>query len=89
MPDLNTPPDYAGPIEPGMRFIWEPLKPHAWCRCLVVEVRDRPGDERMILCEASGGLYPGFKEGERSWVEESRFREAVIPEPAVTAFAFS
>jgi hypothetical protein len=59
---------YDGPIKPGLRFIWEPGKPHAHELIEVVRVSDT-GD--MVRSRAVGGI--------EYWNDVSRFRESVVP----------
>lgn len=68
---------YTGPIEPGMVFIWECDKPHAWARVEVVEVGERFGEPAVKARVLAGkGTV-----GEDYWNDEDRFREAAEPEP--------
>ena len=68
---------YAGKIDVGMEFVWEPDDSRARTKIVVTELKasgpeDGPGGELWIRSKASGdsGLGP--------WNEESRFREAVV-----------
>lgn len=61
---------YSGPIEPGMRFTWEPNDPHARCDLTVTRVVKRAPAETMVFSVEDG-------EREECWNDESRFREAV------------
>lgn len=68
---------YTGPIEVGMRFIWEPTNPGARERIEVVKILDptADGDEAMIFAKPLGTMrkdHPGYPN------DESRFREAVV-----------
>jgi hypothetical protein len=64
MPNVN----YDGPIKPGLRFIWEPGKPHA--HELIEVVRLNEAGDMVQNIAVDGSMY---------WNDVSRFREAVIP----------
>ncbi len=71
---------YTGPIEVGMRFLWEPMKPQATSHIKVIERKINSDDEMWITTRAwlptskVGGSY----DGETNFNDESRFREAVV-----------
>jgi hypothetical protein len=67
---------YTGPIEPGMRFMWQPLTPDMYCEIVVTRVVARD-DERVIWSSAT---WP-YSQQYRTEIpnEEWRFRESVMP----------
>lgn len=67
--------DYDGPIEPGMTFVWEPLKPHA---CLHVQVTRVEGEMLWTRSWVKHSRVNGAYEGEETWNEVGRVREAVM-----------
>lgn len=73
--------EYEGPIEKGMRFLWEPMKPHATEHLIVIERRINEDDEMWITTRAwvATSKVDGGYTGQTCWNDESRFREAVIP----------
>jgi len=81
-PDQDEAPEsggYAGEIEVGDRFVWEPDKPHARELIRVSRIEERAGDERLIYSVpvATGRLGGGFlADGFPN--DESRFREACV-----------
>jgi hypothetical protein len=70
--------EYAGPITAGDHFIWEPDKPTAWCHIEVMRVEDRGTTDRVVWSRVvqSNRWNP---EGQETWNDESRFREACRP----------
>lgn len=64
---------YTGPIEVGMRFVWEPELPPARCLIEVAKVVPVLGGDSKIFTFVPGSVVDPV------WNEESRFREAVIP----------
>lgn len=64
---------YTGPINPGMRFVWEPNNPRARCVIKVERMVIKHGGENRIYTSVVGSS------DDPVWNEESRFREAVIP----------
>jgi len=73
-----APEGYDGPINPGDHFIWEPDKPSAWCHIEVMRVEDRGTTDRVVWTRVvqSNRFNP---EGQETWNDESRFREACRP----------
>jgi hypothetical protein len=68
---------YAGPIEPGEIYAWEPDLPHARQLMLVTRVANRAPDEPAIWCAP---IADGQAQHDKAvWNDESRFREAVVP----------
>lgn len=74
--------DYEGPIEVGMTFLWEPMKPHATVHIKVASVVDN-GEEKWIETRSwvARDKVSGGYDGDPGWNDEGRFREAVIPVP--------
>lgn len=71
---------YDGPIEVGMRFIWEPDDPRAFALIEVTRLIDRSPDERIIWSKRVRAARAGpTKADDDVWSEEGRFREAVTP----------
>jgi len=72
---------YRGPIDIGMRFIWEPDLPHARQEIMVIGVMtDADPFNRKIQARAlSPNLFPGQGIGNQVWNDEGRFREACVP----------
>lgn len=71
---------YKGPIEVGMTFLWEPMKPHATTHIIVTARKINEDDEMWIetqdwvqTTKISGGYT-----GDKWWNDESRFREACV-----------
>lgn len=71
----DEPTGYAGPIEPGMQFVWERDKPHARCTVTVTKVVERQFRDRQIWAYDDRFCKPPRE----VWNDESRFREAVTP----------
>ncbi len=70
--------DYAGPIEPGMVFAWEPFLPWARELIIVAEIAgSRIGTYRQIGTYSFPASFEGYKD--MRWNDISRFREAVAP----------
>jgi hypothetical protein len=70
-PALFHPP-YKGPIEPGMRFIWEPTNSYARAEVEVLKLGNT-FNEPSVLTRGGRGLY---RQGDEYWNTEERFREA-------------
>lgn len=83
-PHVPEPPPrdpYEGPIETGMRFVWEPDKPQIRCVLEVTEFIDEgdPYDSLVRTMILVPDTYPQSKPGAISANSERRFREACIP----------
>lgn len=72
--------EYTGPIERGMRFLWEPMKPHATEHLIVIERKINSDDEMWITTRSwvATSKVTGDYTGETCYNDESRFREAVM-----------
>lgn len=72
--------DYIGPIEVGMRFLWEPMKPHATDHMKVIETKINGDGELWITTRSwvADSQVSGDYVGTTAWNDESRFREAVV-----------
>lgn len=70
---------YTGPIEVGMTFLWEPMKPWATEHVKVVEVKDN-GEELWMTTKGwePTSRVSGDYTGPVYWNSEDRFREAVV-----------
>lgn len=69
---------YAGKIDVGDLYTWEPDLPHALAEIVVVRIEERQGNEPIIWSRSH--LRPMHLYFNRTcWNDESRFREAVIP----------
>lgn len=72
---------YVGPIEIGMKFLWEPQRPWATQHCKVTSITMKDSDgEKWIGSRAwvSDSKVSGDYTGEEVWNTANRFREAVI-----------
>jgi hypothetical protein len=72
--------EYTGPIERGMRFLWEPMLPHATQHCIVIDRKINSDDEMWITTRAwvATSKVSGDYTGETCYNDEGRFREAVV-----------
>lgn len=70
---------YDGPIEQGMRFLWEGDKAHARCVVSVTGFGQVDGERTIRGVVEQVGPTTISAIGEENWNEESRFREAVVP----------
>ena len=70
-------PRYDGPIEEGMRFVWEGDRPTARCVVEVVGFGEFGGERTIRGKVVEAG--PLSELDSIAWNEESRFREAVVP----------
>lgn len=72
--------EYTGPIERGMRFLWEPMKPHATRHIKVIKREINSDDEMWIETRewVADSKISGDYVGKTCWNDESRFREAVV-----------
>lgn len=75
---------YEGPIEVGMRFVWEPLLSYATSHVAVTKIlpeewqtNPRGRTERHIYTKSYDNKT-GEYSGAEVWSDESRFREAVV-----------
>lgn len=73
------PKGYAGPIEEGMRFLWEGDKAHARCVVRVTGFGQVDGERTIRGIVEQTGPTTISRVGEENSNEESRFREAVAP----------
>lgn len=71
---------YLGPIEVGMQFLWEPMKPHATEHMKVIQTNVNGDGELWITTRSwvAESKISGDYVGTTCWNDESRFREAVI-----------
>lgn len=79
---------YAGPLEPGDVFAWEPDLPHARKLCVITRIGPAPPPQ--IIPHSRGVAHLGFPtenvvwtrrfpDGhEECWNEEDHFRKAVV-----------